>query len=73
MEKEVESAFEKERETGTTVLFPICLDDAAMESKSGWAADIRRSRHIGDFRGWRDREAYQRALERSLRDLRVVA
>ncbi len=40
---------------------------------TGSRGQVRRSRHIGDFRGWRDREAYQRALERSLRDLRVVA
>jgi hypothetical protein len=54
------------------VLFPIRLDDAAMESKRGWAADIKRSRHIGDFSHWKDHDAYQKALERLLRDLRVA-
>jgi hypothetical protein len=72
VEKEVEAAFEKERETGTTVLFPIRLDDAVMETKIGWAADIKRSRHIGDFRNWKDHDAYQKALARLLRDLRVA-
>jgi TIR domain len=71
VEQEVETALEKERETGSTVLFPIRLDDAVMESKSGWAAHIRRTRHIGDFSRWRDQGAYQEALERLLRDLRA--
>jgi hypothetical protein len=31
----------------------------------------RRSRHIGDFRAWKDHDAYQKAFERVLRDLRV--
>jgi hypothetical protein len=36
--------------------------------------DFRRStRHIGDFRAWEDHDAYQRTLERLLRDLRVEA
>jgi TIR domain len=71
VEKEVETAFEKERETGSTVLFPVRLDDAVMESKTGWAADIKRSRHIGDFRHWKDHDDYSRAFERLLRDLKV--
>jgi hypothetical protein len=36
VEKEVETAFEKER----TVLFPIRLDDAVMEAEEAWAADV---------------------------------
>ena len=32
------------------------------------AANIRRTRHIGDFRGWKDHDAYAKALERLLRD-----
>ena len=74
VEREVEAAFEKERELKTTVLFPIRLDDAVMDSKDsklGWAADIKRSRHIGDFTGWKDAKAYQKAFERLLRDLKA--
>jgi uncharacterized protein YjbI with pentapeptide repeats len=71
VEKEVETAFEKERETKSTVLFPVRLDEAVMESNTGWAADIKRTRHIGDFRGWKDHDAYSKAFERLLRDLRV--
>jgi hypothetical protein len=70
VEKEVETAFEQERERKTTVLFPIRLDHAAMESKFGWAADIRRTRHIGDFTKWKHHDSYQRAFDQLLRDLK---
>jgi hypothetical protein len=39
---------------------------AAWRDAGAW-----RSRHIGDFRAWKDHDAYQKALERVLRDLRV--
>ena len=71
VEKEVETAFERERETKETVLFPLRLDDAVMDTNTGWAADIKRSRNIGDFRNWKDHDAYQKGLERLLRDLKV--
>jgi hypothetical protein len=71
VEKEVETAFEKERETKSTVLFPIRLDETVMGIETGWPADIKRIRYIGDFRNWRDPEAYRRAFERLLRDLEV--
>jgi hypothetical protein len=29
------------------------------------------TRHIGDFTRWKEHDAYQKALERLLRDLRV--
>ncbi len=71
VEKEVETAFDKEIERQEPVLFPIRLDTAVMESKTGWAADIRRSRHIGDFCNWKNHDEYQRGLERLLRDLEI--
>ena len=71
VEKEVETAFEKERETGETVLFPIKIDNAIDDINFGWAADIRRSRHIGDFSNWQDDGAFSAAVERVLRDLRA--
>jgi uncharacterized protein YjbI with pentapeptide repeats len=71
VEKEVETAFEKEREQGKTVLFPVTLDDAMLEAKTGWAADVRRSRHIGDFRDWKNHDSYRKAFERLMRDLKA--
>jgi hypothetical protein len=49
---------------------PPAVDDAIFEVESGWAADIRRMRNIGDMRAWKDHDAYQKAFERLLRDLR---
>jgi hypothetical protein len=44
---EVQAAMEKERRAhGETVLFPIRLDDAVMQSNRAWAADVRRTRYI---------------------------
>jgi len=71
VEKEVETAMEREREQKRPMLFPIRLDDAVMEIKTGWPADIRRSRHIGDLTKWKDHDAYQKAFERLLRDLKA--
>jgi len=71
VEAEVEAAFEKERKQKTIVLFPIRLDDDVMETHYAWAANIRRTRHIGDFRQWKTDLAYQDALSQLLRDLKV--
>ena len=70
VESEVEAAFEKERTTeNKTVLFPIRLDEAVMKTGQSWAADIRRTRHIGDFSLWPDHNSYQKSFQRLLRDL----
>ncbi len=73
VEKEVETALDKEEEQKKTVLFPVRLDDAVMEEKMGWAADVRRSRHIGDFRDWKNHDSYRKAFERLMRDLKAEA
>jgi hypothetical protein len=71
VEKEVETAFEKERQQSRIVLFPIRLDDVVMGTNEAWAGDIRRTRHIGDFRDWKDHDSYKKAFDRLLRDLRA--
>jgi uncharacterized protein YjbI with pentapeptide repeats len=71
LEKEVETAMEREREQAKTMLFPVRLDDAVNEIKTGWPADVRRTRHIGDFTNWKDRESYEKALDRLFRDLKA--
>jgi len=72
VEDEVERALEKERRDGSTVLFPIRLDDSVMEIDRGWPVTLRNSRHIGDFRHWKDHESYQAAFDRLLRDLKAT-
>jgi hypothetical protein len=74
VEKEVETAFEKERrQDNKPVLFPIRLDDAVMQTDQAWAADVRRTRHVGDFTRWKAHDAYQQAFQRLLRDLKAEA
>jgi uncharacterized protein YjbI with pentapeptide repeats len=70
VETEVMAAFEEERNRGQTMLFPIRLDDAVIETSEPWAAKLR-ARHIGDFRRWKDYDAYKDSFERLIRDLRV--
>lgn len=62
VQREVDAAREREDREGRTVLFPIRIDDAVMQARVPWAADIRRSRHIGDFSRWKDDEFYRSAL-----------
>ena len=69
VEKEIETAFEKERRQKETVILPIRLDEAVMRTRRAWAADIRRTRFIGDFRDWKNRDSYKSAFDRLLRDL----
>jgi hypothetical protein len=69
--EEVESCLERESREKKPVLFPVRLDDTVLETEEAWAASIRRQRHIGDFRAWKKHDAYQKALERLLRDLKA--
>jgi len=71
VEKEVETALEREHREKRTVLFPIRLDDTVMETNEAWAADIRRTRHIGDFTGWDQHAKHVKAFERLMRDLKA--
>ena len=71
VKKEVETAFEKEAQQNTLVLFPVRLDDTVMHTPQAWAADIRRMRHIGNFTRWKDHDEYQTAFTRLLRDLKA--
>ncbi|MFZ0725589.1 MAG: toll/interleukin-1 receptor domain-containing protein [Desulfobacterales bacterium] len=71
VEDEVEAAYEQERNRGKTVLFPIRLDSAVEDTDKAWASKLRRSRHIGDFTKWKDHDAYQKAFDRLMRDLKA--
>ena len=71
VEREVQAAFEKEQRQGSTVLFPVRLDDAVMDCSRAWAADIRRTRHIGNFHKWKDHDSFKKGFDRLLRDLKA--
>jgi uncharacterized protein YjbI with pentapeptide repeats len=69
VEDEVTAAFEEERQRGQIVLFPVRLDEAVMTTAEAWAAKLR-ARNIGDFRRWKDHDAYSESFDRVLGDLR---
>ena len=71
VEKEVETAMEKEAQQKRTMLFPVRLDDSVMRSEIGWPADVRRTRHIADFTNWKNHDEYLKAFNRLLRDLQA--
>ena len=71
VQEEVEAAFEREQRAGRLVLIPIRIDYAVMRVDKGWAASIRRTRHIGDFSDWKYYDSYQKAFQRLLSDLKA--
>jgi hypothetical protein len=72
VEQEVETALARERQQGTTILFPVRIDNTVMTLETGWPALIRNTRNIGDFRRWKTHDAYQKALDRLLRNLKAA-
>lgn len=70
VETEVEAAMEREGKEKRDVLFPIAIDDEGFDSQEPWAKDIRRKRHIGDFRAWKQHDDFERAFDRLVSDLR---
>jgi len=72
VEQEVETALARERQQGTSVLFPVRIDNTVMTLETGWPALIRDTRHIGDFRRWKTHDVYQKAFDRLLRDLKAA-
>jgi hypothetical protein len=71
VDDEVQKAFAEERDRKELVLFPVRIDDAVMETPEPWARKLRDQRNIGDFRQWKDHDAYQRSFERVRRDLTI--
>ncbi len=71
VENEVMTALEKEQHQQRLVLFPIKLDEIVMQTALPWAANIRRTRHIGDFTRWKQHDNYQKAFNLLLRDLKA--
>jgi uncharacterized protein YjbI with pentapeptide repeats len=72
VEQEVETALARERQQGTTILFPVRIDNTVMTLETGWPALIRNTRNIGDFRRWKTHDVYQKAFDRLLRDLKAA-
>jgi uncharacterized protein YjbI with pentapeptide repeats len=71
VEDEVQKAFAEERERKQLVLLPVRIDDVVMETPEPWARKLRDQRNIGDFRRWKDHDAYWQSFERVVRDLAI--
>jgi hypothetical protein len=71
VEQEIETALAIEREERRPVVLPITIDNAVMQTSTGWPAFIKYTRNIGDFTNWKDHDAYQRAFARLLQDLKA--
>jgi hypothetical protein len=69
VEHEVALALTRERTEHRNLLFPLRVDNAVLEAASGWAAQLR-SRHIGDFRDWKQYDEYQQGFRQLLRALK---
>jgi hypothetical protein len=61
---------EREQREKKNLLFPITLDEAVTNASEASAASIRRQRHMGNFRAWKDHDGYVVGFERLLRDLK---
>jgi TIR domain len=72
VENEVSKAFAEERRRKQVVLFPVRIDQTVMNTDEPWARMLRDQRNIGDFRRWKDHDAYQQAFDRVLRDLKTT-
>ncbi len=74
VEEEVETALQQEASRKKNnqdglVLFPIRLDETVMDSQVHWA-ELVRTRHIADFRKWKNQDSREEAFKRLLRDLK---
>ena len=69
--REIERALQREDREKKNVLFPIRLDDYVFE---GWEHERRADvvkKVVGDFRDWKNLDAYQKSFARLLKDLRA--
>lgn len=71
VEYEVNIALSKELPRRQTVLFPVLLDSAVLNSSSEWANYLRH-RSVGNFTQWTQHDSYQRAFQSLLRDLKAT-
>lgn len=66
VEEAVNVALEEENKRKKTMLFPVFLDEPALNSGKSWAEELRENRGFFDFIGWSDDGAYQEKLPKLL-------
>ena len=69
VKRTVEQALDLEKQLKIKQLFPVRIDDSIMESNAEWAEHVRSKGSIGDFKRWRERDAYRAAFDSLLRDM----
>jgi hypothetical protein len=50
--------------------FDLRVDDDIVKTDEACAADIRRTRYIGDFLQWKNHDAYRKAFDELLKELK---
>ena len=69
MAYEVNQAIDREIDQQRVILYPIRIDESVLKSREGWAAALKKRRHIGDFIHWSDPQEYQRTFDQLLKHL----
>lgn len=72
VQKEVETALDRERLEQRVVLFPVTIDSAVFRAPEFWLHEVR-TRVIGDFRDWHDYSVFAAAVARLSRDLALTS
>ncbi len=68
VQKEIKLGWEKERQTGKKVLFPLAIDDSVYKSDDQYAT-LLRATVIEDFRQWTNPAEYKESLDKLVKDL----
>ena len=66
---EANQAIDREIDQKRIILYPIRIDDTVLQSQEGWAAALRKRRHIGNFTHWTDPQQYQEVFDQLLKYL----
>ncbi len=70
--REIERALQREDRKKKNVLFPITIDDYIFDKwEHERKADVL-SKVVGDFRKWKDHDAYQKSLVKLLKDIQAT-
>jgi hypothetical protein len=70
--REIERGLQREDREKKNVLFPIRIDDYILKTwEHARKADVV-SKVVGDFRHWKDHDAYQKSIDRLLKDLQAT-
>lgn len=69
--REIERSLNREDREGKSILFPIRIDNYIFDGWQHERKDDLLRKVIGDFSSWKNPDAYQKAFDRLLRDLKA--